>query len=74
MINLLFMVLTLGGEIFAIIFGLLLLCQIPSTMPECEAPLETRFQALQEKVQRPLTLSPPGTYRPWVIRALIRGV
>jgi hypothetical protein len=42
MINLLFMVLTLGGEIFAIIFGLLLLYRIPNTMPECEGPLDTR--------------------------------
>jgi magnesium-transporting ATPase (P-type) len=42
MINLLSMVMTLGGEIFAIIFGLLLLYRIPNTMPECEGPLETR--------------------------------
>jgi hypothetical protein len=42
MINLLSMVMTLGGEIFAIIFGLLLLYRIPNTIPECEAPLETR--------------------------------
>jgi hypothetical protein len=42
MINLLSMVMTLGGEIFAIIFGLLLLYRIPNTMPECAGPLETR--------------------------------
>ncbi|MGD8959295.1 MAG: DUF3611 family protein [Desulfobacteraceae bacterium] len=42
MINLLSMVMTLGGEIFAIIFGLLLLYRIPNTMPECEGSLDTR--------------------------------
>jgi hypothetical protein len=42
MINLLSMILTLGGEIFAMIFGLLLLYRIPNTMPECEGPLDTR--------------------------------
>ncbi|MCG6907622.1 MAG: DUF3611 family protein [Desulfobacteraceae bacterium] len=41
MINLLSMILTLGGEIFAMIFGLLLLYRIPNTMPECEGPLDT---------------------------------
>lgn len=42
MINLLSMILTLGGEIFAVIFGLLLLYRIPNSMPECEGPLETQ--------------------------------
>jgi len=41
LINLLSMVMTLGGEVFAIIFGLLLLYRIPNTMPECAGPLET---------------------------------